>query len=122
MPLGDAGAGHVARALVYGPHAGTLRGLSVAHCRVGTRGCVALARALLETAVVSLDLSANAVGADGVKALVGAVRGRRPDAWGPPGTRVELRLSENPLVATPPHVRAPAREDAFRRAPTSRRK
>jgi hypothetical protein len=102
VPLGDAGARHVARALVYGPHAASLRGLSVAHCRVGTSGCVALARALLETGVLSLDLSANAIRADGVKALVGAIRSRR--AWGPPGGRVELRLGENPLVLTPPHV------------------
>jgi hypothetical protein len=38
----------------------------------------------------------------GVKALVAAVRGRKK--WGAAGTRVELRLSENPLVGTPPHV------------------
>ena len=100
--LGAGGGAQLSRAVVHGPRASALVGLSLAHCGLSTAGCVAVARAFLETRLSSLDLSGNDVRAEGVVALAAAVRGR--GALGPPGSRVELQLAENPLVGSPPHV------------------
>ena len=103
--LGAGGGAQLSRAVVHGPRASALVGLSLAHCGLSTAGCVAVARAFLETRLASLDLSGNDVRAEGVVALAAAVRGRGGrGAWGPPGSRVELQLAENPLVGSPPHV------------------
>ncbi|KAJ1450099.1 hypothetical protein M885DRAFT_533265 [Pelagophyceae sp. CCMP2097] len=115
VPLGDSGAAALARAVVHGTSATTLRALRVATCALGSEGATSLAGALQASQIMHLDLSDNAIRADGVKALAAAVRGRSAkhgaEAWGRAGSVFELRLSENPLVETPPHVGVAALAD-----------
>lgn len=89
--LGDAGATHLARELLEGRK---LRELTIAHCRVGDRGCVALAKVMQQMPLSLIDLSGNRIGPAGVSALTKAIKA---------GPALTLLLDENPLVGTPPH-------------------
>jgi len=91
--LGDAGATYLARELVEGKK---LRELTIAHCRVGDRGCLALAKVMqrMPLSLILIDLSGNRIGPAGVSALTKAIKA---------GPALTLLLDENPLVGTPPH-------------------
>lgn len=74
LKLGDGGAAVLARSLAAAPR-GILRHVDLHGTAIGSSGAVALSRALeLMPQLQSLDMSSNALGVDGVAALVNATR------------------------------------------------
>lgn len=101
IQLGEIGGERLGGAIAGGRHARSLEVLRIAWCGIGSRGCRALAELLFATSgsLMCLDLEGNGVRIEGVVSLSEAIQ--RREKWGPPGSRFELRLSENPIVCLP---------------------
>lgn len=94
LQLGDSGGTRIGVAIGRGRHVGSLECLRIAGC--GICSLASLAEVMAKSpSLLCFDLECNAVRAEGVSLLAAAMGRRR--AWGPPGSRLEVRLSENPI-------------------------